>query len=70
ALGVWTGSSRAFEAGYLFLWYLGPLEGLPALDYTSAPAASQALGLPLTYAALALVLLMAALLGRRRQMRA
>ena len=70
ALGVWIGSSRAFEAGYLFLWYLGPLEGLPALDYTSAPAASQALGLPLTYAALALVLLMAALLGRRRQMRA
>jgi hypothetical protein len=70
ALGVWTGSRRAFEAGYLFLWYLGPFEGLPALDYTGASAANQAKGMPLTYAALALVLLMAALLGRRRQVRA
>lgn len=36
ALGSLTGGRRAFEAVYLVLWYLGPVNGVEALDYTSA----------------------------------
>jgi len=67
ALGVWTGSSRVFEAGYLFLWYLGALEGVPALDFTGASAASQAMGMPLVYLALSAGLVTLALIGRWRR---
>jgi ABC-type transport system involved in multi-copper enzyme maturation permease subunit len=70
ALGVWTGSSRAFEAGYLFLWYLGPLEGVPALDYTGASAAGRAMEMPLVYLALAAGLVALAMIGRWRRVRA
>jgi hypothetical protein len=69
ALGVWTGSSRCFEAGYLFLWYLGALERVPALDYTGASAADRPVAVTLCYLALAFVFLIAAWLGRRRQIR-
>ena len=67
-LGVWTGGSRPFEAGYLFLWYLGALERVPALDYTGASAAGRALGTPLFYFALAFLFLMFAVLGRRQRL--
>lgn len=70
ALGVWTGSSRAFEAGYLFLWYLGPFEGIPALDHTGATAAGWERGMPLVYAALSAGLVALAMLGRLRRIRA
>jgi ABC-type transport system involved in multi-copper enzyme maturation permease subunit len=70
ALGVWTDSSRAFEAGYLFLWYLGPLEGVPALDYTGASAAGRAMGMPLVYLAFTAGLVALAMIGRWRQVRA
>jgi ABC-type transport system involved in multi-copper enzyme maturation permease subunit len=69
ALGVWSGSSRFFEALYLFLWYLGPFEGIPALDYTGASAAGRASGIPLYYFVLTVLLLIAGLFGRRRQIR-
>ena len=69
-LGVWSGSSRAFEAGYLFLWYLGALEGVPILDYTGASAAGQAMGIPLVYLALTAGLLALAMVGRWCQVRA
>jgi hypothetical protein len=67
ALGVWTGSSRVFEAGYLFLWYLGALEGLPALDFTGASAAARAMGMPLVYLALSAGLVGLAMIGRWRR---
>jgi hypothetical protein len=66
-LGVWTGSSRAFEAVYLFLWYLGPLEAVPALDFTGASAAGRAMGMPLVYLALTAGLVLLAMIGRRRR---
>ena len=70
ALGVWTGSSRAFEAGYLFLWYLGAFEGIPALDYTGASVAGREIGMPLVYVTLTAGLVLLAMIGRRRQIRA
>jgi hypothetical protein len=32
-LGVWTGSSKAFEVIYVLFWYLGLLNKVPELDY-------------------------------------
>jgi ABC-type transport system involved in multi-copper enzyme maturation permease subunit len=69
-LGVWTGSSRVFEAGYLFLWYLGALEGLPTLDITGASAARGAMRMPLVYLALSAGLVGLAMIGRWRRVRA
>ena len=37
-LGVFSSGSRVFEVVYLFLWYMGPYQKLPALDFiTGAP---------------------------------
>lgn len=68
ALGVWTGSSRAFEAGYLFLWYLGAVEGVPALDYTGTSVAGGVLTTPLVSLALAAGLFAMAMIGRWRRL--
>jgi hypothetical protein len=70
ALGVWTGSSRTFEAVYLFLWYLGAFEGVPALDYTGTSAASRAVGMPLVYLAITAGLVALAMIRRWHQVRA
>lgn len=34
-LGSLTGTTRAFEAAYLFLWYVGPIEGARPFDFTA-----------------------------------
>jgi hypothetical protein len=69
ALGVWTGSRRAFEVVYTFLWYLGPVNQVAALDYVGVTAGALA-GRFWRYHLLASVLLLAlAALGRTRQVR-
>jgi ABC-type transport system involved in multi-copper enzyme maturation permease subunit len=67
ALGVWTGSSRVFEAGYLFLWYLGALEGVPGLDFTGSSAVGQVMGMQLVYLPLSAGLVALAMIGRWRR---
>ena len=38
ALGVFSSSNRLFEVVYLFLWYIGPYQKVPQLDFiTGAP---------------------------------
>jgi hypothetical protein len=69
ALGVWAGHSRAFEAVYLLLWYMGPVEGIPALDFAGATAEGLSAGMPLVYLAISASLLALALLGRWRRVR-
>jgi hypothetical protein len=67
ACGVWTGSGKLFEVAFLALWYVGPLQHTPALDFLGAvPAARSAHAL---FFALALVLLALAYAGRARQLR-
>lgn len=68
ALGSWTGSNRAFEIVYLLLWYIGPMNHTPALDYLGATAEGPAQGVPLVFLALTAALLAAAVVGRRRRM--
>jgi len=36
ALGTWSGASRLFEALYLIVWYVGPINGVPQLNYAAA----------------------------------
>ena len=66
ACGSLTGGRKLFEILYLLLWYAGPLNHMPALDYTGAtPGAAGAAGL-LRFTLAAALLLSVAWAGRRR----
>lgn len=65
ALGVWSGSGKLFEAVYLFLWYIGPMNRTPELDYLGATGQ----GRPLLWLAATALLAAAAAAGRRWQLR-
>lgn len=67
ALGIWTGSSKFFEALYTFLWY-AMVQKVPAFDFTGSLDAAVAGGNAATFAALSVVLFALALLGRRRRL--
>jgi len=68
ALGVWSGTSKLFEGLYTALWYAGPLQPTPALDFMGA---SQQLSarIPMYYLVATIALLAVAAFGRRRQIR-
>jgi hypothetical protein len=68
ALGTWSGSRKMFEVVYFLLWYLGPLEQVPQLDYLGAVAQAQKQGMPYVYLALTVGLLVVGVVGRRRQL--
>jgi hypothetical protein len=81
ALGIWSGGSKLFEVVYLLLWTLGPLNqmmavlGFPMIadqflifDYLSLSDAAISKGLPLYYAFITVLLLVLALIGRKRQL--
>jgi hypothetical protein len=70
ALGEWSGSPRAFEAIYIVWWYTGPLQPLPLLDFMGASQESVAMGMPIVYGGAAIVLGLAAMLGRTVRLRA
>jgi hypothetical protein len=65
ALGVWGNSSKPFEILYVTLWYLGPLNKVPGLDFIGANSA----GYPAFYLPLSIALIAFAFLGRVRQLR-
>jgi hypothetical protein len=68
ALGVWSGTNKAFEGLYLILWYLGPWNKISYLDFMSTTDAAMAGGMPLYGAAFTLVLLVLSVVGRRRRL--
>lgn len=67
ALGCWSNTGKLFQAIYLFVWYLAAVQGVLPLDFMGHFPQIFSTGLPLFYAALTLVLLIAATLGRQRQ---
>lgn len=67
ALGVWNRSSRAFEATYSLMWYLGPINGMPLLDYIGATSSHMAKSAPYYYLGISVLLLALAVAGRQRQ---
>lgn len=46
AAGITSGTTRLFEFGFLLLWYVGPLNGTPALDFVGVTDASLTTGVP------------------------
>ena len=69
ALGVLTGSSKFFEALYTVLWYVGPMNKTPGLDFTGAAGGPHAFSSAFTYLVLSCALLISALFFRSRQLR-
>ena len=70
ALGTWSGGSKLFEALYTLLWYVGPMNRVPTLDFIGVTPQSAALGIPLHFLAAAAALLVLAGLGRAWRLRA
>ena len=68
AFGVWSKSSKLFEAVFVALWYIGPMNHVAALDFTFTSPASLPSGMPLMYLLICGLLAVAAVSGRRRQM--
>lgn len=68
ALGIWSGSGKLFEVIYLVLWYIGPMNRVPAMDYAGATPAGLASGMPLVFLGMTALLMVAAVAGRRRQL--
>ena len=66
ALGVWTGSSKAFEVLYALFWYLGPLNKVLELDYVGIHTNDYWT----IYLLLSIILVLLALIGRARQIQA
>lgn len=67
ALGIWSGSSKLFEVVYVVLWYAGPMNRVPFLDYMGVTGEIIATGVPLYYLGLVVLLLGLAVVGRWRQ---
>jgi len=67
-LGIWTGTSRSFEILYVLLWYIGPFQRYPYLDFLGVTRDAFDLGVPLFFAGLTVLLLTLATIGRRRQL--
>lgn len=67
AMGVWVGNGRLFEVVYLVWWYAGPVNHVPLLDYMEMTQTRATIQLSLAYLAIALLLLIIAFVGRKRQ---
>jgi len=66
-LGTVTGSRKLFEVTYLLIWYIGPINGLPFLDFVGTTDAAAKGSIPLLYLVASLVLAIIALLSRWKQ---
>ncbi|QAU14095.1 hypothetical protein EKH57_16105 [Halorubrum sp. BOL3-1] len=63
--GLWTGSPRLFEALYLGIWYVGPLNGGYFADFVGITTRSVANAVPLAFALVGIVAVVAAALRRQ-----
>jgi hypothetical protein len=70
SLGVWSRSGKLFEVLYTVLWYIGPMNQMPALDFMGACRRSISAGTFEYVAAVTLILMAIAAVGRRRQLQA
>jgi hypothetical protein len=65
ALGVWSGTSKTFEAIYTMWWYIGPCHQMPYFDFMGTTVSA---GRPAFYCAVAALFLLLAFAGRRAQL--
>ncbi|MGA2811888.1 MAG: hypothetical protein ABSG16_10850 [Candidatus Acidiferrum sp.] len=68
ALGVISGSGKAFEAILTALWYIGPINHTPGADFTGAASGTRTLHYAALYLAMSAALLAVAFLIRARQL--
>jgi hypothetical protein len=66
ALGVWSSSSKLFEVVYMIWWYVGPVNQVRYLDFLGSGELVSP-GVLLVYWVGTILLLILAVLGRRRQ---
>jgi hypothetical protein len=69
ALGVWSGSGKAFEGLLTAMWYVGPMNHTRGIDFTGTASGGGAVHDALIYFALAAALVAGAVVGRARQLR-
>ncbi len=69
ALGVMSGTGKAFEALLTALWYIGPINHIPGIDFTGAANGAATLRYSVMYIALTAILLAIAFSFRARQLR-
>jgi hypothetical protein len=70
ALGVWSRNKRLFEIVYLLWWYLGSISLIPILDYMGIISRGMTHDVTIIYFIASVLLLSAAIIGRRRQIQA
>ncbi len=66
-LGYWTGTRRLFELTYLLLWYIGPLNQVPALDFAGVTSETIGTTTPLAFGGMGLAALVATFTHRYHQ---
>ncbi|MEO8277449.1 MAG: hypothetical protein ABI639_14640 [Thermoanaerobaculia bacterium] len=66
ACGIASGGARLFEGIYVALWYVGPLNRTPALDFAAASEAAASSAIPLRMLVAAAGLVAVAVFFRRR----
>lgn len=65
ASGIWSGTSKLFEILYMVIWYLGPLNKVPGLDFIG----SHSNGYPQFFIPFSMALITFAIVGRSWQSR-
>jgi len=67
ALGVWSGSSKPFEAIFTAMWYIGPINRVSGIDYTGSSNGAHTMHYVVVYLAISVALVAAATAVRSRQ---
>jgi hypothetical protein len=68
ALGVLSGGCQLFEVVYLFLWYVGPINHVPGMDFLGTVQGVDSWSLNAVYFEVTLIMLSTAFVVRRRQL--
>jgi hypothetical protein len=68
AFGALSGGSQLFEVVYVFLWYIGPINHMPAVDFLATTDDAIRLNVPLVFLAITAVLLTMAFFVRKRRL--
>jgi hypothetical protein len=69
ALGVFSGTSKPFEAILTAMWYIGPMNRVSGIDYTGSSNGAASMHFAVEYIVIAVVLLVATAALRARQIR-
>jgi hypothetical protein len=69
ALGVFSGTSKPFEAILTAMWYIGPMNRVSGIDYTGSSNGAAAMHYAVEYFVIAAVLVVATAALRARQIR-